>query len=1266
VGVHEDKVRITAENNDYDEAFVTLRGSSFTSNVTFENLPSLSSLLTPAALSSALEATLSFNAHHILTQKGQVQVIPPPNPADKKAPPVKTGTGQLPSVEKLVADSLAAFQLGNNVNQVVTSVLDVLSFGDVTGGETKKIVFSIRNTTNYIFRYHWDATGDSGTPEQESGERSTTPSGERVVPCLKDFSITPSVGYLNPLAIKNVTITYTPTQQLNLVYPIACHLDQIKYDESVCVGGVLPEWDNSMHVKKKVGKETIDELKPEPPHVVEIPSRSSAQGQPVAVVQSSTVAQKATTKAQGTSSSTPSTSTSTEKVSSLPPAYLLVQSLYDFNRYEINTQELKFHETMMFQSRTHSFQLRNVGLMTLDFKAFIHLLPNEGGKQSIHNSYVSDDDSPPLGPLDTDPLAPFSIRPVSGTIVPGEMTELQVSFKPFDALAFTRELWFLIPNRAPGQILPKVSLFGAASRPLCHLELEANNYLESRRDDVLNMQHPIDKNTQVLEFVVRGTNQRVTRKFMVLNPSAMGWDFVIDCVTPYISLSPVNTTSSSPPRPFNCLTRKGTVLPGMSSEIVFEFTSISLDITESLWNFKIPSADKVQRLLLVGTTEEPEINISPHFINFGARLLDRPTDEIIRVINTEDSPFTFTFDDSQARTATEVFTKTVLSSDIKTKARKDGSEQTSTNREHEATTSRILSIAPLSASVPAKSEVEVKVRFVPFEEKFYNFNIPCVISRKAQKLNLNVKGEGYLIKEKLTLDSGDIGVTASSLLLIPSPPTKSSLVQTSFSVATVSASAQSSQTSGLVSPLTGRADRTLPYVVAFGPLQIKDSRSKKLTLSNVGAYPLDYSCELIRSSLIEGASTTDVSPVNAQLQHGSITGRSKIEREITLWDKVRTSFQFIPNQGTVGRQEQTQIELRFRPLQTLSVQSLVATVSITNGPTYYFNISGGGYRPVLKFDWLEHNFGQSFLIFGSSSSTSQNYQKLLSAQLTVTNEESFDVRFDCLGLFVLFYFFLFVFSYEPLFMGDNSLESDVSSSLLNPGQSHTINFTFTPRECKKYEWKLPFEINGLFTVTVVLRGEGVPLRLDVLKEGSVIPARQFPNPIPPCENIPNLSLVSQQLADLLGDTQGLSSSYITMATRGGAQDSQSFQVTSILNTLESNKRCDFGRLRVGQRSGRTIKIMNYSVISLRFSLIRAIRAMRDLNIYLTSTSVLEHTLEPRQVLELRFTYEPEKRCRTFSIPLVVDTATGPIALVSFVGACVGLEVKLDTGVLFFS
>jgi hypothetical protein len=136
-------------------------------------------------------------------------------------------------------------------------------------------------------------------------------------------------------------------------------------------------------------------------------------------------------------------------------------------------------------------------------------------------------------------------------------------------------------------------------------------------------------------------------------------------------------------------------------------------------------------------------------------------------------------------------------------------------------------------------------------------------------------------------------------------------------------------------------------------MQIKEMKGRKFTLTNVGSFPLEFNCSFIRSSLIEGESTTNITPVAAKLQQTALVGRSKIEREAILWEKVQSTISFNPDSGTVQKNEQTGIELKFNPQQIISIQSLVAAIKITNGPTYYFNLSGGGYRPQLEFEWLE-------------------------------------------------------------------------------------------------------------------------------------------------------------------------------------------------------------------------------------------------------------------------------------------------------------------------
>jgi hypothetical protein len=102
-GVHADSVRITAENNEYDEALVVLKGEAFESVVTFENLPPLPAALTPQDLASLFDATALSNAQVVLGERRREAAAaaavaaaaqPAAKPTATPAKPPQTGTPQ--------------------------------------------------------------------------------------------------------------------------------------------------------------------------------------------------------------------------------------------------------------------------------------------------------------------------------------------------------------------------------------------------------------------------------------------------------------------------------------------------------------------------------------------------------------------------------------------------------------------------------------------------------------------------------------------------------------------------------------------------------------------------------------------------------------------------------------------------------------------------------------------------------------------------------------------------------------------------------------------------------------------------------------------------------------------------------------------------------------------------------------------------------------------------------------------------------------------
>lgn len=81
----------------------------------------------------------------------------------------------------------------------------------------------------------------------------------------------------------------------------------------------------------------------------------------------------------------------------------------------------------------------------------------------------------------------------------------------------------------------------------------------------------------MLEFESLGVRVRNTKRFMVLNPTGLGYEF---------EWTPNGATSASSSSPFRCATRKGVIGPGRQFEMVFEYTPSVDEKAEAFWTFR--------------------------------------------------------------------------------------------------------------------------------------------------------------------------------------------------------------------------------------------------------------------------------------------------------------------------------------------------------------------------------------------------------------------------------------------------------------------------------------------------------------------------------------------------------------------------------------------------------------------------------------------------------------------------------------------------------
>ena len=361
----------------------------------------------------------------------------------------------------------------------------------------------------------------------------------------------------------------------------------------------------------------------------------------------------------------------------------------DLAKYECAIKEIDFKSTMMYASRTFKFSVKNTSLVDIHYN------------WKIVNAET--------GILDA---GPYTIIPKKGSIAAGCDDSFVVKFSPMEVEDdFERILSANIQNLSPESEPLIIEMNGIGERPIIHFELPPCDYRERKAKDMT----PIDPKFKIIEFESLGTNIRNTKRFMAVNPTAIGYEFEWEEL-------PDENRKEKPF--FKCQTYKGTILSGKKAEMVFEYTPEHVGEHESQWLFKIPSEKIVQHFLVVGRVNEPNVLFETGKIKFGPLLLDGKNREVVNIINQELIPFQFNFSKESVK----------------------GSPDFGDS----------LRVFPLTGTVPPQSQIPIEILFQPKFELTYNYNLVCNVKRKARPLVLNVKGEGYKIHHSVFADDNKV------------------------------------------------------------------------------------------------------------------------------------------------------------------------------------------------------------------------------------------------------------------------------------------------------------------------------------------------------------------------------------------------------------------------------------------------------------------------------------------------------------------------------
>ena len=267
-----------------------------------------------------------------------------------------------------------------------------LNFGTLAVSENRQISFRLGNLSESTVKFQWPS-----------------------VPLLV---FQPSVGHIKPKTSKTVYVTFKATKPQALkAQRVVGKVCKILFNRPLAR---VPDWDDRM---KSVQWVTAP---PPPPSTTgglenaslnSIPGSSSTASKPHIPPLKRKVVE---------TEKEPSHQVVEESQRELE---LAVTGTADFCKYECPVQDIRFRDTLMFQTRAYSFPLRNVGKIRMSYEWALLSQP-----QSRPNSHTVDERESFLSEQQgkesaTQPL-PFSVSPLSGTIAPEKEATITIRFTP--------------------------------------------------------------------------------------------------------------------------------------------------------------------------------------------------------------------------------------------------------------------------------------------------------------------------------------------------------------------------------------------------------------------------------------------------------------------------------------------------------------------------------------------------------------------------------------------------------------------------------------------------------------------------------------------------------------------------------------------------------------------------------------------------------------------------------------------------------------------
>ena len=264
-------------------------------------------------------------------------------------------------------------------------------FGTLPVGESRQVTFRLANLSDtHAVKFQWPA-----------------------VPAL---TFLPGVGHIKPKCSKTIVVHFKTAKPLaHRALKVTGRLWKISFSKPLAQ---VPDWDDRMKSVQwvPVGPMPLPPATPPPTVVAAAAAATGLENSSLNSISSTT------SKPHAAAPPLKKKVIETEK----EPGHQVVEETHtdlelsvtavaDFCKYECPVTDIRFYETLMYQTRAYTFPLKNTGKIQLHFQ------------WSILNQFqVSSPEK------ETGVKAPFTLTPMAGDIAPDEEVDITVRFSPLE------------------------------------------------------------------------------------------------------------------------------------------------------------------------------------------------------------------------------------------------------------------------------------------------------------------------------------------------------------------------------------------------------------------------------------------------------------------------------------------------------------------------------------------------------------------------------------------------------------------------------------------------------------------------------------------------------------------------------------------------------------------------------------------------------------------------------------------------------------------